>query len=258
MTYSNNFTARALVFKALVGSHNYNLNTTDSDKDYKIFVFPNFDDLYNKREYNLNQTSPEQDFTVHDIRKLPEFLWKANLNFIEILYSAEYELPGHIETYWGPAIRILDFLKENRDAITTMNLPELFERTYYGALNKQKMMMKDSPGKHKNFERFGYDTKNACHAVRMLDFLVKLSQDTSNIHEAFYYRNNNASRNLLIDIKQGKYNLEEINKIIEQKATQAKKIEIFFKQQKINEKIFNELNNSIKKNVKSYFVITQK
>lgn len=253
----NDFKERDCVFKALVGSHNYNLNTTDSDKDYKIFVFPNFDDLYNKREYNLSQTSPEQDFTAHDIRKLPNLLWKANLNFIEILYSTKYELPRHTEAYWA-AIRILDFLKENRDDIATMNLPELFERTYYGALNKQKMMMKDSPGKHNSFEKFGYDTKNACHAIRMLDFLVKLSQDTSSIQEAFYYRNNDKSRELLIDIKQGKYNLEEINKIIEQKATQAKKTEIFFKQQKINEEIFNELNYNIKKNVKSYFVITQK
>lgn len=38
---------RIVVLKALVGSHNYNLNTESSDKDYKYFVLPTLDDLYN-------------------------------------------------------------------------------------------------------------------------------------------------------------------------------------------------------------------
>ena len=37
---------RKFAFKSLVGSHNYNLNIETSDKDYKVFVFPTFDDLY--------------------------------------------------------------------------------------------------------------------------------------------------------------------------------------------------------------------
>ena len=32
-------THRDIVFKVLTGSHNYNLNTPKSDRDYKYFVF---------------------------------------------------------------------------------------------------------------------------------------------------------------------------------------------------------------------------
>jgi len=34
------------MLQILVGSHNYNLNNENSDKDYKIFVCPTFEDLY--------------------------------------------------------------------------------------------------------------------------------------------------------------------------------------------------------------------
>ena len=37
---------RQWLIKALVGSHNYNLNTETSDKDYKVFVLPTFNELY--------------------------------------------------------------------------------------------------------------------------------------------------------------------------------------------------------------------
>ena len=43
---------RETVFKALVGSHNYNLADKNSDKDYKVFVLPTFEDLYNGVQYS--------------------------------------------------------------------------------------------------------------------------------------------------------------------------------------------------------------
>ena len=47
-----NFGERKVVFKALVGSHNYNLNDETSDKDYKYFVLPTFDDLYTGKMFS--------------------------------------------------------------------------------------------------------------------------------------------------------------------------------------------------------------
>ena len=40
------------LFRVLTGSHNYNMNTPESDKDYKIFVLPTFDDLYHGKEFS--------------------------------------------------------------------------------------------------------------------------------------------------------------------------------------------------------------
>lgn len=77
-----------LFMSALVGSHNYNLNTEHSDLDYKYFVFPTFDDLYYKKEIAKSKTSDYLDYEVHDIRKLSQLWWKANINFIEVLSAS--------------------------------------------------------------------------------------------------------------------------------------------------------------------------
>ena len=68
-----------ICLKALVGSHNYNLNTPSSDKDYKYFVYPTWDDLYDGKKYHKEVVTETEDYTVHDIRQLPMLIWKANL-----------------------------------------------------------------------------------------------------------------------------------------------------------------------------------
>ena len=82
---------RKEAFKALVGSHNYNLNTQTSDKDYKVFVLPTFDDLFSGRQFS-KATTGEIDIEYHDIRKLSNLLWKSNINFLEVLFSEELEI----------------------------------------------------------------------------------------------------------------------------------------------------------------------
>ena len=59
---------RIVVMKALVGSRNYNLNTESSDRDYKYFVLPSFDDLYNGVLFSTGRETPLVDYTIHDVR----------------------------------------------------------------------------------------------------------------------------------------------------------------------------------------------
>lgn len=257
MINSNDFTARALVFKALAGSHNYNLNNEKSDKDYKLFVFPTFDDIYNKTEYNLNQTSTKEDYTVHDIRKLPELLWKGNLNFIEMLYSTEYQLPPHNENNWGPAIRIFDFMKEHKNDLATMNLPELYNSALGMGKKKQKEMFKNSPARKISFENFGYDPKNACHAIRCLDFLVRLYENNLNVESAFRYKNAEPEKQLLINVKSGQYSAETCNALIFMKRSQIMQFEKFYTSYPKNEKLYEEFKQLVKNNIRSYLYITE-
>ena len=53
---------RKFAFKSLVGSHNYNLNIETSDKDYKVFVFPTFDDLYFNKSYSKSCIGETEDY----------------------------------------------------------------------------------------------------------------------------------------------------------------------------------------------------
>ena len=77
---------RKELFRALVGSHNYN-NTPESDKDYKIFIAPTFDDLYFNKQFSNSIIGETEDYDIHDIRKVSHLWWKANVNFIEVLFS---------------------------------------------------------------------------------------------------------------------------------------------------------------------------
>lgn len=80
---------RKVSFKALVGSYNYNLQTESSDKDYKVFFLPSFEGLYSGEKYSKSITSDTEDIEYHGIRKLPDMLWKSNVNFLEVLFSVE-------------------------------------------------------------------------------------------------------------------------------------------------------------------------
>lgn len=190
-----------ICLKALVGSHNYNLDTPESDKDYKYFVWPTFDDLYDNEMYHKEVVTDTEDYTIHDIRKLPMLLWKANLNFIEILYSRE--LTGDSN--------LLKYLKENRKKLATMNLPRLYMAAMNMSLDKEKQMTKDSPARHEAIQKYGFDPKSACHAYRVLDFMRKYCE-TRSMRQAFWYAD--APDNLLMFIKQGKVPLQTIKELL--------------------------------------------
>ena len=103
-----------LLGKFLIGSNNYNLDLPDSDKDYKEIAMPNFTDLYFNK--TLNAQIDEHKSLV-DYRFFCQRLVKANLNYVEILFSKEKEfldeefaqifdlaretLPSFLRLNWG-------------------------------------------------------------------------------------------------------------------------------------------------------------
>jgi len=77
----------------LYGSQNYLLSTPESDRDYKIIVTPNFDELYLKRDLNgaaVPFGDPEH-YSCMDVRAFANNLAKGNPNAIEMLFSTEIE-----------------------------------------------------------------------------------------------------------------------------------------------------------------------
>jgi predicted nucleotidyltransferase len=188
--------------KILVGSHNYNLNSPTSDKDYKVVFLPTFDDLYSKKEYSHPQIITDiADYDFHDVRKLENVWWKANINFLEMLYSEE--------THFHPGIDYrthMNMLRlfEMRDEIVTMNLPYLFDACIGMHINKVKLMHKGTAGTMHLVEQFGYDTKQAQHAWRVLNFLIRYADnDFKDFKKAIWYENHETDRILINNIKEG-------------------------------------------------------
>lgn len=244
MIKDNKINGRNVAFKVLVGSHNYNLNTENSDRDYKYFVIPTFDDLYEGVECHENVVTESEDYSIHDIRKLPHLLWKSNINFTEIMFSRDFR--EGVES----ARELCAVLNSRREELATMNLPYFYKACRGMSLQKQKDMLKDSPGRHESFEKFSYDTKSACHALRILSFLIRMKKNGFHFGESIWYGSEDEERDFLLRIKAGAYSLEEVKHFIRAYEYEAAKCEEVFATQKPNESIATTLKGLVKQVVK--------
>jgi len=169
-----------VVLKALVGSWNYNLGRKKdlhfddgrfikkSDKDYKLYTLPTFEELYKGERFKHTDITDTEDREFHDVRKLPELFFKSNLAYLEILHSKELWINEEYEE--------IKEIYELRDDIFRMNLPQMFNSL--GGTFRQKLSLidKGTEGTQYLVDQFGYDTKQAQHGVRYLDFGIKYAE----------------------------------------------------------------------------------
>lgn len=140
---------REIVLKSLVGSWNYNLNTPESDKDFKVFVCPTFEELYYGQRYQKTVIGEEEDLDIHDVRKLSDLLFKANINYLEALASVEFCIPnGNLE---------MKQIYNMRDDIFRMNLPYFFNACQGMFYQKMKLLTKGTEGTQHLVDKYGYD-----------------------------------------------------------------------------------------------------
>lgn len=158
------------MLKFLVGSHNYNLNTEESDKDWKVFLYPSFDNLYNNT-YNTRPTTitENEDVETKDIRQMMDLFEKCNPAYFELLYSKESDHSDNMSES-----KFLNYILKNRDAIIFHNLPKFFSACMGTYDQKRKSLLKGTSGTQHLMEKFGYDTKAGVHAYRNLDIIERL------------------------------------------------------------------------------------
>jgi hypothetical protein len=75
--------------KVLYGSQNYGLDGEDSDRDYKLVLCPEFEELYEGKMCKKNEG---EHVVGNDIRRLHGLLAGGNPNAVELLYSVDVEL----------------------------------------------------------------------------------------------------------------------------------------------------------------------
>lgn len=194
---------RRVIFQSLVGSHNYNLDDIDSDKDYKVFTMPSFDDLYNNK-MKSNQTIGEfEDYDYHDIRKIVNLFYKSNLNFLEVLYSKEVRFGKDVT---NTEKKMVNEIFDMKDEIVVMNLKYLFRACGGMHMQKMKSLTKGTEGTKHLVKMYGYDTKEALHAFRIIDLLYRFeSLGFKNFDKAMRY--NESERSFMLGIKNGFFEL---------------------------------------------------
>jgi uncharacterized protein len=213
---------RKILFKALVGSHNYNLNTNEvigkttgkifpaSDKDFKVFVLPTFEDLYEGVSYSKQVIGEKEDLDIHDVRKLSDLFFKSNINFIEVLYSTEMQFPDELTQRQKELLSKLFYM---RDDIVKMNLPHLWNACGGMHLNKMKLLRKGTEGTQHLVDEFGYDTKQALHAYRVLNFIDRFAKtDFNDFKSAITYTGDD--KQFMFDIKYGFFNAEAFENFV--------------------------------------------
>lgn len=188
---------RKILLKARTGSHNYNLATPESDEDYKVFVAPTFEEMYNGKTYAKSIVTDTVDQDIHDIRKLPELLFKSNIAYSEVLFSEKI--------YFNA---MLTEVLELRDEIMKINLPQLWKSCGGMFLNRMKKLDKGTDGTQHLVDRYGYNTKEALHMYRTLLIPVEFEANGFKDFESVL-RYNDTDRQNMLDIKNGIFTREE-------------------------------------------------
>lgn len=244
MDLSIDLEGRTWLFQALVGSHNYNLNTKESDRDYKVFFLPNFDDLYTKSTFHNSTLTDEYDIDAHDIRHVEDLWYKANVNFLEVLFSEELIFNPVIDDYTE---NLLMKIFDMKDDIARMNLPYLYKACIGMHHNKMDLLLKGTSGTKHLVDEFGYDTKMALHAYRILDFLGWFAHyGFSEFKDSIWYNDTSS----LLDIKHGRYSLDSFHQIINIKLKGIKQLEEDYMTHSFNLKTKRKLAEIIKELVK--------
>lgn len=227
------FGNRPVAIKALVGSWASNLQTPVSDKDYKYFVCPTFDDLYSNKMFTEANVSEALDYDCHDIRKLGEQIWKSNINFVITLFSPEYEC--------NPA---LQWIFDRADDYGSINLPQFYQSTIHMHSQKMQALLEPTGNTQILVDRFGYDTKQATHALRCLYVLQRIANGMS-VREAFWFEGKD--REVLLGVKAGNMSYDEFREYVKiWRGMHDNFIREWFSKQIAHEELSVELNQGIK------------
>lgn len=237
---------QTIMFKSLIGSYNYNLNDNTSDKDYKLFICPSFDDLYNNKIISKSINSLKEDVETKDIRLLISLLVKANPAYLEILFSTEVIFYSEkAKTFYLSLINIRESLIKN-------NLKRFFDSTFGCIMEKNKNLFKSTDKTQHLFDKFGYNNKNNLHIYRLYDLLLKYhNQDYNDFNSCLYYDDINREKMLNIKYNFNKLSIISIKQNVEKIIDKVKKLEKYYylADEKIGVNIrnanFNYLNNLV-------------
>lgn len=148
------------VGRCLMGSQNYNLDGPDSDKDYKVFLCPDFDDLYNSKRVEKNDlpaTTYGEQFSPMDVRQFARNLAKGNVNCCEYLFSADYH---HDVGFWA-------YVSVAREAYKSGYIVTCWD-TFFASVEG---MVKNS------LDRYGVTRKSMSRAYYLYMFVLMLIED---------------------------------------------------------------------------------
>ena len=225
-----------IILKFLAGSHSHGTATIDSDVDYRGIVIPPKSFFFGLDKFEQYETK-EPDAVYYNIQKFVRLAIAGNPTILEYLYADEYL----IKTSY--AERLIN--------IRHSFLGKHCAKPFFGYAQQQLHRLSTMPAPNGRTERrmaliekFGYDTKYASHLVRILKMGIELLKE-----EVVKVKRPDAT--FLLDIKNGKYKLEEIKAMVEDLMQQFKQAEQTTQLPDCSN--YNEINNVLIEIVEDYF-----
>lgn len=200
----------------LQGSQNYGLDLPESDVDTKLIVVPSFKDIcLNAKPVSTTHVRENNEhIDFKDIRLYMETFRKQNLNFLEILFTPYF--------YVNPMyIRQWERLEGYREEIARMNPFRAVKSMKGIALEKYHAMEHPYPSKVDIIAKYGYDPKQLHHLVRVDNYLIRyiMGEEYQSC-----LRPRAEMKKFLLELKQGKWELEAARELADQTIDHVEKI----------------------------------
>lgn len=189
----------------LQGSQNYGLDTPQSDVDTKLIVVPSFKDIAmnHKPVSTTHVRANDEHIDFKDIRLYMGTFRKQNLNFLEILFTDYHLVNDMYVEQW-------DRLVERREEIARFNVYRGIKSMKGIAMEKYYAMQHEYPSKLEILAKYGYDPKQVHHLIRVEEYLERYINGEK-YEDCLRPRPENLD--LIVDMKAGKYTLEEAQPI---------------------------------------------
>lgn len=157
-----------IVYGALQGSQNYNLQYEDSDVDTKFVLVPTLDQIVRgtkmKSYTHVRKNDEHIDFKV--VPRMFDCFRKQNMNFIEILFT----------DYWfcNPYFKEEVYnLRAHAEEFARMDTYAAVKCMKGMAFEKHHALEHRYPAKIEIIDKYGYDGKQLSHMVRIHEFLER-------------------------------------------------------------------------------------
>ena len=172
------------------------------DKDTMHVCVPPIDYYLGTKQYGSRGTKEiaegEWDIVVYEFKKYISLLAKGNPNVISLLWLDETmylkrTTEGHL-------------LISERDIFNSKQIYHSFIGYSYGQLHRMThMAFRGYMGEKRKslVEKFGYDTKNAAHLIRLMCMCIEFLNE----HKFYVLRHDNQQ---LLEIKRGEWDLEKV------------------------------------------------
>lgn len=208
-----------VIFGGVVGSYNFGLADGKSDNDVRFYVFPTMSDLVRRRMTRMLFIAEESDIQVHDIRRSEYMFSMGDANQLSILFSKELYINPKYKDFVMPLIERREELVERCAANIYSWALSMFDKKM-GQLHyfKRNEIV---------YEKFGYNTKAAGQAIYHLKLIEKYFHNLEYRIDKPFENAMDCSdiRDLVIDIRNGKYSLEEFNEIADAALTSYNSIQ---------------------------------